>query len=101
MATYSIADAKNEFTQVVRLAESGSPVVVTRRGEPAVVIVSAEAYALLSARQSLNVWDGVVKWRAKHLIDAVGLTDVEHAKYFDHARERSPGRAAHLFEDED
>ena len=50
---WNLQDAKNRFSAVVDAALAGTPQEVSRRGKPAVVVVSAEAYARLvsSARQ--------------------------------------------------
>jgi prevent-host-death family protein len=39
MATVSIKEAKNRFTELVRLAEAGEDVLVTRNGKPVAEIV--------------------------------------------------------------
>jgi len=46
-ATWSLQDAKNKFSAVVDAANSGVPQMVTKRGRPAVVVVSAEEYERL------------------------------------------------------
>ncbi|MEM6740650.1 MAG: type II toxin-antitoxin system Phd/YefM family antitoxin [Pseudomonadota bacterium] len=40
----SLQDAKNRFSAVVEAALSGQPQEVSRRGKPAVVVLSVEAY---------------------------------------------------------
>lgn len=46
---WTLQDAKNKFSAVVDAALAGTPQEVTRRGKPAVVVLSAEAYARLTA----------------------------------------------------
>jgi prevent-host-death family protein len=46
---WNLEDAKNQFSRVVREAMAGCPQHVTRSGQPAVVVVSAEEYARLTA----------------------------------------------------
>ena len=46
-APLSLHDAKNRFSAVVDAALHGEPQVVTRRGVPAVVVISAEEYERL------------------------------------------------------
>lgn len=49
----SLQDAKNRFSAVVDAALSGHPQEVSRRGKPAVVVLSAEEYhRLVQAAQS-------------------------------------------------
>ena len=49
----SLHDAKNRFSAVVDAALSGQPQMVSRRGKPAVVVLSAVEYGrLLSAAKA-------------------------------------------------
>jgi prevent-host-death family protein len=41
--TYSIAEARNDLSHVVREAEAGRPVTLARRGRPVAMIVAATA----------------------------------------------------------
>ena len=47
MATWQLQDAKNRFSAVVNAALDGEPQRVTRRGQPAVVVLAAEEYERL------------------------------------------------------
>ena len=47
---WSLQDAKNKFSAVVDAALSGKPQEVSRRGRPAVVVISAESYRELVQR---------------------------------------------------
>jgi len=44
---WTLQDAKNRFSEVVDAALGGRPQEVTRRGKPAVVVLSATDYARL------------------------------------------------------
>ena len=44
MTDWPLQDAKNKFSEVVNAAMAGKPQRVTRRGHPAVVVLSAEEY---------------------------------------------------------
>jgi prevent-host-death family protein len=46
---WTLQDAKNRFSEVVDAALHGRPQEVSRRGRPAVVVVSADDYARLLA----------------------------------------------------
>ncbi|TPE47883.1 type II toxin-antitoxin system Phd/YefM family antitoxin [Amaricoccus solimangrovi] len=46
---WPLQDAKNQFSKVVRRAREEGPQVVTLRGVPAVVVLSAEEYTALRA----------------------------------------------------
>jgi antitoxin Phd len=47
---WTLQDAKNRFSTVVDAALAGQPQEVTRRGKPAVVVLSATEYARLTAQ---------------------------------------------------
>lgn len=47
MTQWSLQDAKNRFSAVVNAALDGSPQMVTRRGAPAVVVLSVDDYRRL------------------------------------------------------
>ncbi len=51
---WTLQDAKNKFSSVVEEALAGRPQEVTRRGKPAVVIVSASEYARLQRAAADN-----------------------------------------------
>ena len=44
---WSVQDAKNKFSAVVDAALAGTPQEVTKRGKPAVVVVSVDEYKRL------------------------------------------------------
>ena len=47
MAEWLLQDAKNKFSALVDAALSGEPQRVTRRGQPAVVVLAVEEYERL------------------------------------------------------
>ena len=47
MAEWTIQDAKNKFSALVNYALAGEPQHVTRRGEPAVVVLAIDEYERL------------------------------------------------------
>lgn len=67
--SYAIAEARNQFTALIRRAEeTHQPVQVTRRGQPVAVILSAQEYdKLLENQPKRNFWDAyleyVEKWK--------------------------------------
>ena len=44
MEQWPLQDAKNKFSALVNAAMAGEPQQVTRRGQPAVVVLAAEEY---------------------------------------------------------
>jgi prevent-host-death family protein len=53
MKTWKLEDAKNGFSEVVRRALAHQPQRVTRGGRDAVVVISADDYARLTASTDL------------------------------------------------
>jgi len=49
---WSLQDAKNSFSAVVEAALKGTPQTVTKRGKPAVVVLSVAEYERLSRRRA-------------------------------------------------
>ena len=47
--TWTLQDAKNQFSRVVAAAERGRPQFVSKRGRSAVVVLSVEDYQRLAA----------------------------------------------------
>ena len=60
---WTLQDAKNRFSAVVEAALHGAPQEVSRRGKPAVVVLSAEEY-----RRLLAVAGGRRESFAEHLM---------------------------------
>ncbi|HZK91755.1 MAG TPA: type II toxin-antitoxin system Phd/YefM family antitoxin [Stellaceae bacterium] len=49
-AQWSLQDAKNSFSTVVDAASKGTPQTVTKRGKPAVVVLSVSEYEKLTGK---------------------------------------------------
>ena len=63
MRSFKLVDAKNRFSEICdSVAETGEPVVVTRRGRPIVRLVPTESDETAAA----SVWDTVAEARAKY-----------------------------------
>ncbi|MEO1353448.1 MAG: type II toxin-antitoxin system prevent-host-death family antitoxin [Cyanobacteria bacterium J06635_15] len=89
MTQYSIAQARDRFTQLVHEAELGNAVEVTRRGQRVAVLVSAEEYdRLCQPKQSFG--EAVLAWRKKYDVDNWD-DDIDIDEVFN-VRDRSPGR---------
>ena len=48
MRTWPLQEAKNRFSQLVKLAQTAGPQTVTRHGAPVAVVVSADEYKQLA-----------------------------------------------------
>ncbi len=68
MAEWQLAEAKNKFSEVVDRAMSEGPQHVSRRGEPAVVVLSEAEYQSLRDPKKTFI---------EHLLDVPDLTGVE------------------------
>ena len=55
MGEWPLQDAKNKFSELVNAALAGEPQRVTRRGQPAVVVLSAEEYERLCRLEESQV----------------------------------------------
>ncbi len=65
MNAASIAQAKDHLPRLVRQAEQGEAVRITRRGKPVAVLVSAAEYQRLHAGQERqDFWDLITEMRA-------------------------------------
>ena len=51
---WSLQDAKNSFSAVVAAAVKGAPQTVTKRGKPAVVVLSVAEYRRLTQRETAD-----------------------------------------------
>ena len=56
MTTVSIKEAKDRFTQLVREAEKGETITVTRNGEPVAELVAAKAKTRGPNFAALEAW---------------------------------------------
>lgn len=85
---YSIAQARDQLTQLVHQAEQGSPVELTRRGKRVAVILSAAEYDRLRPPRP-DFWTSLVKFRQKLAEENI---EIDPDEVFKDVRDRSPGR---------
>jgi len=88
-ASWKLEDAKARFSEVVKLAERGTPQHVSVRGRPAVVVLSMADYARLAPAATRPT-----------LASLFADSPFAHLDDFDDVlvRERSPMRDAPVFE---
>ncbi|MSP58835.1 MAG: type II toxin-antitoxin system Phd/YefM family antitoxin [Myxococcales bacterium] len=82
MSSYSIGAARNEFSALVHEAE-GTPVEITRNGEPVAVLVSIAQFRRLMGQG--NFGDLLKRFRREH------LADLDDDLFPVEVRDRSPG----------
>jgi antitoxin Phd len=85
---YSIADARRNLPTLVNEAESGSDILLTRRGQPVAIVVSVEEYERLKAPRA-SFADTYQAFRER--FPATGSAGIG-ARYFRGLRDRSRGR---------
>lgn len=85
---YSIAQARDQLTQLVHQAEQGNPVELTRRGKRVAVILSAEEYDRLASQKG-DFGKSLATFRERLEIEQI---DIDPDEVFKDVRDRSPGR---------
>ncbi len=88
---YSVAEARQNFARLIRAAEHGRAVEITRRGEPVAVLLSASEYLALSGERPSFV-QAIDAIRERLGVDRLGIGDEE----FDELRDGLPGREVSL-----
>ena len=88
MSTWTLENAKNKLSEVVREALADGPQVVTRGGRDAVVILAKTEYEKLVTPESL-----VSFMRSSPLADAAGKGELSERAF---ERRRDLGREAEL-----
>jgi len=78
----SIAEARQNFARLIKRAEQGKTIEITRRGKPVAVLVSAAEYAAITGDRPSFI-DAT-----KRLRERLEIGDAE----FKGLREKSPGR---------
>lgn len=86
---YTIAEARDSLTRLVRRAEARAPVVLTRRGHPVAVLMSYDEFSRLAPARSFP--DALEEFRRAR---AGALADL--AEVFDGVRDGSEGREVPL-----
>jgi prevent-host-death family protein len=89
MTTYSIAEANSKLAQIVREAEEGRPVELTRRGQPVAVVLSTHEYRRLNhaSTKHRDWWESYQQWRK-----SVDWNDFDIDDILKDVRDKSPGR---------
>ena len=72
----SIAQAKDQFSQLVHDAEDGGAVQITRRGRPVAVLVSAAEYTRLQGTGTV-FWERLDAFRQEHGLNESGIEPEE------------------------
>ena len=84
---YSIAEARNHFTTIVRDVEREAAIELTRRGKPVAVLLSIQEYKRLSSSQG-SFWKAFTAFRNRVNLQELGI----EPDIFAGLRDRSSGR---------
>ena len=85
---YSIADARNQLSEIVHEAEEGEEITLTRRGKPVAVLLARKEYERLARVEELDLWQAIEAYRRTADFIEAELTDEEIASW----RDRGSGR---------
>jgi len=88
--TYSIAEARDHFTELVRAVEEETTIQLTRRGKLVAILLSPDEYDRLQDKQ-IGFWDAYSEFRSR--LDQQAI-DLEPDKIFANVRDQTPGREA-------
>jgi prevent-host-death family protein len=83
----SVAEARQNFARLIRRAQQGKAIEITRRGEPVAVLLSASEYLSLTGERPSFV-EAIDRIRKRLDVNELGIGDEE----FEGLREESPGR---------
>ena len=88
---YSVAEVRQNFARLIRSAERGKAIEITRHGEPVAVLLSAAEYLALTRERPrfAEVLDDV---RERLGVERLGIDDKE----FEALRDEAPGRKVTL-----
>jgi prevent-host-death family protein len=89
--TYSVAEARQNFARLIRSAERGKAIEITRRGEPVAVLLSAAEYLALTGERPPFI-EALHRVRDRLEVENLGIGDDE----FEGLRDESPGREVAL-----
>jgi prevent-host-death family protein len=81
------AQARREWAKVLKSAERGAPVEVTRNGQSVAAVVSIEQYRKLEEMRNETLSQVIAQFRA-----SVDPRDLEGPDPWADVRDRSPGR---------
>lgn len=83
----SVAEARQNFARLIKRAQQGKAIEITRRGESVAVLLSASEYLSLTGERPSFV-EAIDRIRKRLGVNELGIGDEE----FEGLREESPGR---------
>lgn len=88
--TYSIAEARDHFTELVRTVEEETIIQLTRRGKLVAILLSPDEYERLQNKRA-GFWHAYCEFR--HRLEQQAL-DLDPDEIFANVRDQTPGREA-------
>ena len=85
---YSIAEVRNQLSQMVHQAEDGEHITLTRRGRPVAVLVAYDTFQHLITPSAPNLWQAIQEFRDTTDFNGADFCNDE----VDSWRDREPGR---------
>jgi prevent-host-death family protein len=85
------AQARREWAKVLRSVERGTPVTVTRNGQPVAVVISIDEYRRIGEAKKETLADVFAQFR-----ESVDPSDLDGPDPWAEVRDRSPGRDVRL-----
>lgn len=89
--SYSVAEVRQNFARLIRSAEDGTAIEITRHGEPVAVLLSAAEYLALTQERPRFV-EVLASLRERLAVERLGIGDQE----FEALRDEAPGRKVAL-----
>ena len=89
---HSIADARSNLAELVRKAEAGRAVEITRRGERVAVLIGWSEYQRFTTRPR-DFWEAYLEFRRNADLESL---DIDPDEVFANVRDRDPGRDVNL-----
>jgi prevent-host-death family protein len=87
----SVAEARQNFARLIKRAEQGRAIEITRRGESVAVLLSASEYLMLTVDRPSFI-EATRSVRERLGVESLGIGDEE----FEGLRDESPGREVEL-----
>jgi prevent-host-death family protein len=84
---YSIAEARDRLARLIKEAEKGAPVQLTRRGKPVAVLVSMSDYQKLR-NSGIGFWEAFEQFKSEIDLEKAGI----EVETFEGLRDQTTGR---------
>jgi prevent-host-death family protein len=87
----SVAEARQHFARLIKRAQQGKTIEITRRGEPVAVLLSAAEYSAITGERA-SFMDATRQVRERLGVDDLDIGNSD----FEGLRDQSPGREVAL-----